>query len=433
MCNFKRVFIVVIFTIFIFSSISLAKSSFVKVGYGYSTNPIEEEAVKEAIGKLKKSLKKNPDFLILFSTVDYDLEKVLKEIRKKVGNKTKIYGGTSCLGVLTKDGFHKSEKGALAVLGVISDRIKFGVGCCDLDKFSPREAGKRAVIKAIKSAGKDINQKPKLILITSAPGSEEDILKGIAEIVGEDTPVIGGSSADNTIEGKWSQFCNDKVCKNSTVLAVIYTDLKTGISYQSGYERTIRTGVITKAEGRIIYEIDNKPAAEVYNEWLDGALSDVLKTGGKILRQTTFFPLAKVIRGRGDSWYFLSIHPLSFNLPEKSLSVFADVKTGDRIELMKGDWEMLLNRCFSTPRLALRGAKIKEEDVAFGIFTFCAGTMLAIPEEERDKMPLLVNKVLKGAPFIGTFTFGEQGYIPGIGNLHGNLVSSMVIISKKDE
>jgi len=404
----------------------------IRVGYGYSTNPDVKIAVQEAFSKTKERLGTSPDYLILFSTVDYDLEKLLKEVRKIAGQKTKIYGSTSCLGVLTKEGFHRGEKGALAMLGVVSKRIIFGVGGADLDKFSPQEAGKKAITLAIKNARKSFAEKPRLVLITAAPGYEEDILKGISEVVGEDVPCIGGSSADNTIEGKWAQFCNDEVYKNGVVLTAIYTDLKIGISYQSGYERTVKTGIVTKAKGRVIYEINNRPAAEVYNEWVDGTLSDFLKTGGKILAKTTFTPLAKVIKGRADSWYFLSIHPLSFNLPEKSLSVFANVKIGERVELMRGDWGMLLNRCFSTPRLALRSSKIKEENVAFGIFTFCAGTMLAIPEEERGKISLLVDKVLKGASFIGTFTFGEQGFVPGVGNIHGNLASSMVIFSKNE-
>ena len=53
-----------------------------------------------------------------------------------------------------------------------------------------------------------------------------------------------------------------------------------------------------------------------------------------------------------------------------------------------------------------------------------------ISEEERAKMTLLINSELGGIPFIGTFTFGEQGFIPGVGNMHGNLVNSMIIFSE---
>ncbi|MEA2053476.1 MAG: hypothetical protein U9O90_11805 [Euryarchaeota archaeon] len=48
-------------------------------------------------------------------------------------------------------------------------------------------------------------------------------------------------------------------------------------------------------------------------------------------------------------------------------------------------------------------------------------------------MHVLVKTAIGDAPFIGTFTFGEQGHIQGVGNLHGNLVNSMIVFSKKIE
>ena len=57
--------------------------------------------------------------------------------------------------------------------------------------------------------------------------------------------------------------------------------------------------------------------------------------------------------------------------------------------------------------------------------------MLAIPEDERPKMPALVKTAIGDAPFIGTFTFGEQGHIPGVGNVDGNLANSMIIFTEK--
>ena len=416
--------------IFIAQQPSWSKSRIVRVGYGSSIQPDTQAAVKEATASIKAKLGRvRPDFVFLFSTVGYDMEQLLAQVKADLGKNVKIYGGTSCLAVFTKDGFHQGEKTSLAMLAVSTKKMKFGVGGATLTDRDACEAGKEAVLEAIKDAGKKQDNPPDLILITAAPGLEEKIIDGIESVVGNDVPIIGGSSADNTIEGNWLQFANGEIYANGLSLAVIYTDLKIGISYQSGYDRTTKTGVITKAEGRVIYEIDNKPAADVYNKWVEGELNDVLKTGGTILHRTSFCPLAKVVKGYGDIWFFLAVHPLSFNLPERSLTVFADTQKGDTLELMRGDWEVLLNRAYSSPKLALRRGGLDKEDVVFGIFNFCAGSMLAIPENERSKIPLLANKALEDTPYIGTFTFGEQGHVAGVGNLHGNLVSSMILFS----
>jgi len=402
----------------------------ISVGCQWSANNDEVKAVEEVVSSVRTQLGgKSPDIAILFSTAGYDSNKVLSEVRRLLPG-VQIYGGTSCLAVQTKDGFHVGEKGSLALLAVATDDITFGVGGASIDDFpTAREAGKAAIQAAMDAAGK--KGKPKLVLMTGSVGHEEELLAGIEEVIGKDVPVLGGSAGDNHITGEWRQFANGNVYSNGVSLCAIYTDLKVGWAYEAGYLRSENRGTITRAEGRIIYEIDNRPAAEVYNEWTGGTVvADKLATGGSVLSKATFYPLAKIIKREGKE-YTLSIHPLSINASDHSLEVFANVEEGDEVQLMHGDWELILNRALTTPTKALESEALSKEDVSFGIYTFCAGTMLAIPEDERPKMPALVKTAIGDAPFIGTFTFGEQGHIPGVGNVHGNLANSMIIFTEK--
>lgn len=407
----------------------IEKGKFVSVGYGWSVNNDEAKAVEEAVSSVKMQLNdKSPEFVLLFSTVGYDSEKVLGEVRRLLGD-VQVYGGTSCLGVLSKNGFHIGEKGSLALMAISSENITFGVGGASIDDYSSaREAGKAAIWEAISATGKE--DSPKIVLMTAAPGEEEEILAGIEEVIGRGVPVFGGSSADNDITGKWKQFSNEHVYSNGITLAVIYTDLKVGWAFEAGYLRTENRGAITKAEGRVIYEIDGRPAAEVYNDWTAGIVAEELETGGSVLRKATFHPLAKVLK-KAEKEYTISIHPLSINASDHSLTVFANVEEGDKVLLMHGDWELLLNRCLTTATKALESQDLSEEGVSFAIYDYCAGTMLAIPEEERSKIPALVKTGIGNAPFIGTFTFGEQGHIRGVGNYHNNLANWIIVFTEK--
>ncbi|MDI6592031.1 MAG: FIST N-terminal domain-containing protein [Patescibacteria group bacterium] len=397
---------------------------------GWSVKGDEKEAAEEAVLMMKEKLRGSPVFAFLFSSIGYDEEKLLQEIRNLLPG-TKIYGGTSCLGPMTNDGFHIGEKASLAIMGISSPLINWGVGGANLDELSPEEAGKKAVLAAIENAGKETTEKAKMVFITAAPGTEERILKGIEEIIGKDVPIFGGSSGDNEIKGEWKQYANDKVYSNGLALAVMYTDLRVGFTYEAGYPMTEQRGTVTKAEGRVIYEINGRPAAKVYNEWTGRAFEAQMKEPGKvwgILAEATFYPIAKVLRTPGREPFYLAVHPLSIR-SDYSLEVFAEMKDGDEIVLLHGDWDILLNRFQTTPAKALKEFNIKKGEVIFGLYTYCAGTMLAIPEKERPKMPLLVKEVIGNIPFIGTFTFGEQGFVPDIGNHHGNLVNSIVLVA----
>ena len=44
-------------------------------------------------------------------------------------------------------------------------------------------------------------------------------------------------------------------------------------------------------------------------------------------------------------------------------------------------------------------------------------------------MSFLINSANGNGPFITSFTWGEQGHFPGIGNKHGNLLTSLLVIA----
>ncbi len=73
------------------------------------------------------------------------------------------------------------------------------------------------------------------------------------------------------------------------------------------------------------------------------------------------------------------------------------------------------------------------KDIAGGLHIYCGGAAKTLGLEadgETDKMVREIKKAMGGKPFIGGFTAGEQGNIPGYGYFHGNLMSSMVIFSE---
>lgn len=400
-----------------------------EAGYGWSVKDSPKEAVEEAVSMMKAKIGgKTPKYVLTWYTIGYDKTEVQKELRRLLGPNVQIQGNSSAVAVMSPDGYHLGSVGSIAVLGVVSDKIDFGVGGANLDEMTPREAGKKAIQEAITNSGK--TGKPQFVYITASPGKEEEILLGIEDIIGIDVPIIGGSSGDETLQGKWSNIANDEIYTNGVVLAAIYTDLKIGRAAEYGYMKSMEKGIATKAEGRILYEIDGRPAAEVYNEWTGGHFDKEYKEGGMILAEATFYPIAKIIHGKAGETYLAVSHPGIINLPEKSITMFTNVETGDELQLLHGNWEWLVNRSQATARKAMVSENISSGGGVFAYYTFCAGTLLAIPEPERPKVPYLLRGELGDIPFIGGFTLGEQIFMPGVGNRHANLVNSIAIFKK---
>lgn len=418
------------------------------VGTGWSTKENPEEAVKEAVDMtLEGARDKTPDLAIIFASSGSDMAVILSKARQLFGTGTKIYGGTSdSRAVTTEEGFVKvTERGygqalmegkrGLAIMTIGSEDITFGVGSANFSVYpSVQEASKVAILNAIRSAGKPEGELPKIIMVTPTLGVEEEVLEGIEQVVGKDTPVLGGSAGGPTS----AVFGEDEVYGEGVSLTVIYTDLPIGWTFEGGFDVTApQTGVVTKVEGQIIVEIDNRPALDVYNEWLGGKIERLYREVGEpdVIRDLlTLHPLYRKYTSASGQDYFLFSHPWPKDdkLIDRSVMTSTKIGVGEKVYLSHGTWETLVNRIGNLPRNAkVRGGINVNQKPIFGLGYICAGVMGTIPEEEREKLPLLINYANNDAPFIANFTWGEQGHFPGVGNKHGNLLTSFLVIGER--
>jgi small ligand-binding sensory domain FIST len=84
-------------------------------------------------------------------------------------------------------------------------------------------------------------------------------------------------------------------------------------------------------------------------------------------------------------------------------------------------------------RQALVDGKVKYSELAGGVHYYCRGAAFSQFGRNREKLQALVNetnKKMKEKPYVGTFTAGEQGNIPGYGIFMGNLTSSMAVFAE---
>ena len=80
--------------------------------------------------------------------------------------------------------------------------------------------------------------------------------------------MIGGTAGDDLKFNKTCQIYQDKVLSGHVLLGVISHKKRFEILYGHGYEPTEYYARITKAKGNIIYELDGKPAYDVYQEMI---------------------------------------------------------------------------------------------------------------------------------------------------------------------
>jgi hypothetical protein len=396
-----------------------------KIASSFSMSSNTVEALKAAYTDLENKLGGSPTWLAVHGTYQHSGD-VITTTLQALAPGVPFQGGTSCLGIMTEAGFHSDEGRSLGLFGVRDPQGVYSVGYSEPTANS-RQAGKAAITNALQKAGK--NRPPTLVWITCAPGDEEEILAGIEDgLAGARVPVIGGSSADNSLEGKWYQMTNGQVLGNGVVVTAMYPSRPVRYAFDNSYIPTSHKGIITEAAGRTIYKINHRPAAEIYNEWTNGAITNYLD-GGNILAPSTLQPLGrKAVWTRGVTFYQLS-HPQAV-LENRAMSLFTKANPGEEIALMKGSEKDLVYRINRVTSKALVGMSAPEKQVAGALVVYCAGCMLAVRNETQE-LAQQFSQALGSQPFLGLFTFGEQGCALLINeNSHANLMMSIIVFEK---
>lgn len=332
-----------------------------------------------------------------------------------------LHGATSCLGAMTTAGYTEG----VAVFAIEDPSGAYGTSVQAFDGDA-RSAACIATKNALIESNR-MGEKPDLIWVSATPGSEEEVLAGIESIVGQDVPIVGGSAADNSIEGNWFVFASRQREAEGVVVSVLFPSVPVSLAYQNGYSPTKRRGVITRSEGRTILEIDGQPALDVYSAWTGGDIAPTDPAGGEkaILSESTFWPLGREVSQLGNVPFYLLAHPaVAHN--DGSIDLFATVENGEEVLLMNGNKPGLITRAGRVAKTARAAGGLSDRPVIGALMIYCGGCMLSVNDQLGDVVAG-VNDALGDSPFVGAFTFGEQGALLRAGNRHGNLMISCVV------
>jgi hypothetical protein len=144
------------------------------------------------------------------------------------------------------------------------------------------------------------------------------------------------------------------------------------------------------------------------------------------LAGTTLFPLATDSGCVNGVSHYLLMHP-EMVTSTGALRTFRNAESGSRVYSMRGDRGRLVDRAGESPGRPC-ACCLRATAAAGALVVYCGGCKMAIGEDIH-KVSAAVAAQLGDAPFIGCFTFGEQGRLLDR-NVHGNLMISAVVFSK---
>ena len=151
---------------------------------------------------------------------------------------------------------------------------------------------------------------------------EQEILDALGKELG--FPIVGGTAADDGSFDKFFQIYKGEIVKDCCVFGVVGGKLKFDLIYGHGYEPTDIYARVTKARGRVVYELDNKPAYQRYLEMLSEYTKLPMDIVEKYLRINR--------KERLEYINLYLVHPLGFmDINGNAITAFLEGVSGNKL------------------------------------------------------------------------------------------------------
>lgn len=359
--------------------------------------PAGEAAAATAVDRMETD---RVDFCQVFCTDGYDYEAVLRGVRSTVGPEAALVG-CSAAETFTEDGV---EDDAVAVALVASDTHRFFTGLgTDL-----RESVPAAVDEAVAELPDDVSGYPYLSGITLHDGLDgigEELALTTKRKLGPKVTVVGGTAADGFRYETTPVFHDGDVVEDAVVLALVASKSPVAVSVGHGHEPISEAHEVTKAEGRTVYELDGRPAYEVWKEAVrepvretldldieeldrdDERLPRIMGSYGFGLDQGGRYAIRQMLPGEGEGDLFFTVE-----IPE-----------GVVLRVMHGTPDGQIEAARRTAREA---RETTEESIAGAFVYDCSCRKVILGEEFPTAVDAMVDEL--DVPLAGLETYGEM-------------------------
>ncbi|MEM6799960.1 MAG: FIST N-terminal domain-containing protein [Bacteroidota bacterium] len=269
------------------------------------------------------------------------------------------------------------------------------------------------------------NDRLKSVLVISDGGSVNgsELVGGLTEVLGQDIIITGGLAGDGGRFEKTMVSYNDSPEQGRIVVIGFEGDaVQIGHGSVGGWDAFGPERKITRSEANVLYELDGKPALELYKGYL-GEKADELP-GSALL-----FPL--MIRPQGQEEMGTVRTILSVNEEDQSMTFAGDVPEGYQAQLMMANFDRLVEGASEAAKFALSKEEEELEGDTLAILISCVGRKMVLGQRTADEVESVMD-ILVGAKQIGFYSYGEISPHVEVGNcqLH-NQTMTVTSISEK--
>jgi len=225
------------------------------------------------------------------------------------------------------------------------------------------------------------------------------LVQGLQSILGNDAVISGGLAGDGARFEQTLVTVNGKPVSKVTAALGFYGDA-ISITHGSagGWDEFGPKRRVTKSEGSVLFELDGKPALDLYESYLGEEAADLPASG-------LLYPLKIWNESNPQDQFVRTI--LAVDRDAKSITLAGDIPDGWNARLMRGSFDHLVDGASEAAQHAHDDLNAKGMQAELCLFVSCVGRRLLMGQSTEDEVEAVADIIGHGTPIIGYYSYGE--------------------------
>jgi len=279
----------------------------------------------------------------------------------------------------------------ISLTAVCFEKTKIKTSSVLIDEMqNSREAG-----QSLASTLDHINLKNVLVISDGQKVNGSELVQGLQEHLPSGTIVTGGLAGDGSRFKRTLVGLNEPPIEGRIAVIGFYGD-SLSVTYGSvgGWDSFGPERLITKSKANILYELDGKPALDIYKMYLGEYASELPGSG-------LLFPLSIRL---SDSEELVVRTILGVNEEEKSLTFAGNMPEGAYARLMKANFDRLIEGSSNAAQNSMNGNTHKPE---LAVLISCVGRKLVLNQRIEEEVEVIRAMYGNGTVITGFYSYGE--------------------------
>lgn len=341
--------------------------------------------MNESIQEMSTNSSISPTLLFAFGNKEMlSKENNISKINNLFTNVPVLFGSTA--GEICNDSVYDES---ISIVAIELEKSEIKTHTVKASSFKSSSLAGKSLIENFPSE----NLKHVFVLSDGQFVNGSELVKGIQSELPKGVSLTGGLCGDGANFNETLLGFNEAKSENICAVAFYGDSFSVGYGSMGGWDVFGPKRKVTKSTNNVLYELDGKSALDLYKDYL-GEQAKQLPSSGLL------FPLSLTVN-EGDAPLVRTI--LNIDEKEKSMTFAGDLPEGATVQLMKANFDRLIDGASKAASRSL----IDSNGTELAILISCVGRKLVLGQRIDEEIES-VKEVLNNETIItGFYSYGE--------------------------